>query len=497
MKILLAYYRYSPHTNGPSTYIDTLRKSLEEKGHTVDLMSHDKSWLNIQIADQQSADKHSMKRELIRRFQTSYTAKYPLWIYWREMERYSLEQAIKQFDMSGYDVIHCHDFMTARAMARSKPPHIPLIVSLHNFKYHEAKVTGEFYNKTEREQQYMKMEECLGAMSGDIVAVPCQWLKKQLIQIGVTPSKIQVIPYGIVKEPFIENENPAKKSRDEGKKTILCPARLVPVKGHRYLIEALSKLSRERKDFHCLLAGEGPELEALQRTAEQLDIGAAISFLGKRHDIPHLMNGSDIIVLPSLHDTFPLVILEGQFSAKPILAAEAGGIKEIIKDGADGLLVPTGNSDALAEKLRHLLDDDAFRSQLGRRAREKAMKYWDISVHMASMERLYLKCQVGQPASLEPSSGTEPDVEILKQIDPGITDQPGFILSGEIPTDLKSQLRERQHYIHVYDLSGVLLQTKAVEPEGVYEFHHLPAGSYVLKSTLESFGNQTISVGCR
>lgn len=109
MNILLAYYRYSPHTNGPSTYIDILSKSLEGEGHSVDLMSHDTRWLNIQVADQQPADKHRLKYELIHRLQTAYTEKYPLWIYWREMERYSLEQAVKQFDLKKYDLIHCHD----------------------------------------------------------------------------------------------------------------------------------------------------------------------------------------------------------------------------------------------------------------------------------------------------------------------------------------------------------------------------------------------------
>ncbi len=112
------------------------------------------------------------------------------------------------------------------------------------------------------------------------------------------------------------------------------------MKGHRYLIEALYKLRCERDDFHCLLAGEGPELETLQSLSEKLGIASAVSFLGKRKDIPDLMNISDVIVLPSLHDTFPLVILEGQFSAKPVLATNVGGVKEIIDDGANGLLVP-------------------------------------------------------------------------------------------------------------------------------------------------------------
>ncbi|MEC1262587.1 glycosyltransferase [Bacillus swezeyi] len=496
MKILLAYYRYSPHTNGPSTYIDTLRKDLENKGHTVDLLSHDQKWLNIQIANQQTADKHRLKCELIHRFQTSYTAKYPLWIYWREMERYSLEQAVRQLDLNGYDLIHCHDFMTGRAMARSKSPRTPLIVSLHNFKFHETKVTGEFDEKTRREQQYMKIEEYLGAMSGDLVAVPCKWLKNQLIQMGVTPTKIEVIPYGIVKEPYTQNKKkPAKQEQHQGKKIILCPARLVPVKGHRYLIEALSELRRDRDDFHCLMAGEGPELHTLQQLTDKLGAASAISFLGKRHDIPQLMNDSDIIVLPSLHDTFPLVLLEGQFSAKPILAANAGGIKEIISDGADGMLVPSADSEALAEKLRLLLDDEAIRLQLGKRALDKAIKHWDISFHMASLERLYERCKAQNRPSHPLSSSTGPDLEILNQIDPGMADDTGFILAGEIPPHLRNQLGRQKHYIHVYDLSGVLLQTKALGPEGAYEFHHLPAGSYVLKSTLESFGNQTICVG--
>ncbi|MEC1452751.1 glycosyltransferase family 4 protein [Bacillus haynesii] len=499
MNILLAYYRYSPHTNGPSTYIDILRKSLEGKGHSVDLMSHDTRWLNIQVADQQPADKHRLKNELIYRLQTAYTAKYSLWIYWREIERYSLEQAVKQFDLEKYDLIHCHDFMTARALARSKPQHTPLIVSLHNFKYHEAKITGEYGEKSGQEQQYMKIEECLGAMSGDVVAVPCEWLKHELTQIGVTPSNIRVIPYGIVKAPFIEKKSNLPKSRrHQGKKIILCPARLVPVKGHRYLIEALYKLRFERDDFHCLLAGEGPELETLQSLSEKLGIASAVSFLGKRKDMPRLMKISDVIVLPSLHDTFPLVILEGQFSAKPVLAASVGGIKEIIDDGADGLLVPPADSEALAEKLSLLLDDDRTRQKLGRQAFQKAMKLWDISVHMRSIENLYQTFETqkrGERTRKNHRKEQGLDLEILDQIGERKTSEAEYTIAGEIPEHLKSQLEKEEHYIHVYDMSGVLLQTKAVDSKGCYEFHKLPRGRYVLKSTIEAFGNQTVSIG--
>ncbi|MDA1475145.1 glycosyltransferase family 4 protein [Bacillus changyiensis] len=487
MKLLFAYYRYSPHSNGPSIYIDTLRKMLQDKGHTVDLLSHDKDWLNIQISNQQKVNKYKIKNTLIDRFQTSYSTKYPLWIFWREMERLSLEKAIKQLDLNEYDLIHCHDFMTARAIALSKPSHTRFVVSLHNFKYHESKITKEFYAKSRQEQQYMKTEEYIGAMSGDVVAVPCEWLKKQLIKIGVTPLNIKVIPYGITKEPFMTS----KISKiGEDKKVILCPARLVPIKGQRYLLKALWKLSREREDFHCLLAGEGPDRTALQQLANNLGISSIISFLGKRNDIPYLMNKSDIIVLPSLHDTFPLVILEGQFSAKPVIATNVGGMKEIMTDGADGLIAQSADSEALAEKLRFLLDHSSIRSQIGKQALRKAMNYWDIDRHIKSIEKLY---QQTKTRSVQDKQQIER--EILSQCKTIKSVESGFTLSGDIHEELRKELTNQQHYIHLYDQSGVLLQTKPVNPNGSYEFQWLPAGSYVLKSTLEKFGNETKLVG--
>ncbi len=66
------------------------------------------------------------------------------------------------------------------------------------------------------------------------------------------------------------------------------------------------------------------------------------------------------------------------------------------------------------------------------------------------------------------------DLEILEQIGEKKTSEAEYTIAGEIPEHLKSQLKKEDHYIHVYDLSGVLLQTKAVDSKGCYEFHQLP-----------------------
>ncbi|WP_162463007.1 glycosyltransferase family 4 protein [Paenibacillus psychroresistens] len=499
MKILMAYYRYSPHINGPSTYIDLLRSELIKAGNQVDILSHDDNGLYIQIGEKHKVNKALIKSMLFHRYQTFYTP-YSPWVFWREIERYSLEWAAHLMNINEYDLIHSHDFMMARALSRVKPTHIPLIVSLHNCKFHEAAITNKSNHNNLQIQQYTRYEEYLGAMSGDVTVVPSVWLKQQLIAIGVAPEKINVIPYGIQPNVYIhKHETPALSTKNNtfSKKIILCPARLVPIKGQRYLIEALHQLQKERKDFICLFAGEGSDREELQQLTESLNLQPYISFLGKRTDIPLLMRTSDVIVLPSLHDTFPFVLLEGQYSAKPILATSVGGISEIITDGFDGLLVPPGNSLELVRKLRLLLDDPALRQRLGLQAQQTALEQWQLDKHMESIYALYerIKLPSDKVRHYPSLKHWQLDIELLNQIDTGITIEEGITLQGHIPPEFIDSLEEyKKPYIHLYDLSGVVLQTATIDSEGRYVFQLLPRGDFILKSPLLRNGITHISI---
>ncbi|WP_307434393.1 glycosyltransferase family 4 protein [Bacillus sp. V2I10] len=495
MKILLAYYRYSPNINGPSTYIDILREELKKNGHHVDLLSHDEQWVNIQIGEKQKADKISIKKSLVDQYIFSYSKKYHPWIFWREMERYCLERAAMKLDLNEYDLIHCQDFMMARALSRTKPSHIPLIISLHNCKHHEAIITGEYHSKTSQEKQFIKAEEFLGSISGDTTIVPSLWLKEKLTDIGVPSENIQVLPYGILSEKFIGKEIANRNPSD--KKIILCPARLVPIKGHRFLFEALQKLTNERDDFHCLLAGDGTHHEELNDLTIKLGIQSFVTFLGRREDIPYLMSSSDIIVLPSLHDTFPIVLLEGQMSKKPIISTNVGGIPEIIKNGENGLLVPPANSKALEEKLRLLLNDHNLRQQLSERAQKFALQHWTIKEHFKCILNLYNKIQ--KTNSINNSSPKtvkwHPDKKLLNQIkSQNKSVESGMTYKDEVPENLKGKLAEKQHYVHLFDLSGVVLQTAKIDLQGNYSFEFIPRGDYVLKSTILGFGNKQLSL---
>ncbi|MEQ4486317.1 glycosyltransferase family 4 protein [Cohnella silvisoli] len=498
MNILFAYYRYAPHSNGPSIYIELTRWELEREGHVVDLFTHDKGWTLLQIDGKASIDKMDVKKEAIERARSRYDASYSSWIYWREMERYSIELASMKMDLAGYDLIHCHDFMTARALSRVKPPHIPLVVSIHNCKYREAVLSGDYGTRSLQEQLFIQKEEYIGAESADAVIVACDWLKDELIGIGVNQKRIHKIPYAVSEDRFSNRQAvPPVTSKPL---ILLCPARLVTIKGHSYLLEALHEIRLERDDFVCVMAGEGPLLDELLRMTVALGLESVVAFLGKRGDMPDLMNNSDIIVLPSLHDTFPLVLMEGQWSVRPVVATDVGGVREIVTDGLDGLIVPPGNSAALAVKLRELLDDKELRQRLGEYGRLKAEQSWRVDHHIQGIKRIYENTTAGAADTIErlPNNLWQLDEPLLNLI--GISDSPirEVSLKGVLPPELLSELvsefRDKPHYIHLLDASGVVLQTSPVGMDGAYSFRPIPIGKYVLRSTLLNFGTKAITL---
>lgn len=496
MKILFTYYRYSPHSNGPSNYIDNVSEQLKELGYHVDLISHNEQWTHLQLGSRK-IDKLQIKRHLIKEYRSLYEDRYPLWIFWREMERYSWEKALAQLDLHEYNLIHCHDFITARAISRVTSPSIPIIVSLHNCKYHESLIIREYETRSLQEQQYIQWEECLGAMSGNVLLVPCEWLRNQLVGMGANPSVIRNIPYGIRKEPFLTEDRDQLSSEYGNKLIIFCPARLVPIKGHKHLFEALYLLSRERDDFICLIAGEGIQLDPLKNTVEELGLQGQIRFLGKRRDVPQLMKISDVVVLPSLHETFPLVLLEAQLCEKPVLSTNVGGIPEIVNDGHNGLLVPPGNSQALADKLRLLLDDCTLRQRISEQAKKTAWKHWLIERHIESLVQVYQhSISSDSQRSTTNNFGTwQPDWEILNRISSEYTPKPAFTYTLKTSITPELTIEPKADYVHLLDMSGVALQTEEIGKDGRFTFQHIPPGSYVLKSTRKEIDKKVITVG--
>jgi glycosyltransferase involved in cell wall biosynthesis len=158
---------------------------------------------------------------------------------------------------------------------------------------------------------------------------------------------------------------------------ILAAARLAPVKGHRYLLEALGKLAARGIAFQCDLVGEGPLREELEALTRRLGIADRVAFLGR---LPHdemlaRLNGAewDIAVMSSTEigeefEGIPVALTEAAAAGIPIVASHTGSIPEIVTP-ENGLLFPQCDAERYADALQTLLVDPKLRRQMGRAGR--------------------------------------------------------------------------------------------------------------------------------
>jgi glycosyltransferase involved in cell wall biosynthesis len=138
-------------------------------------------------------------------------------------------------------------------------------------------------------------------------------------------------------------------------------AHLIPWKGHRHLLAAISQLQSQFPNLYCLCVG-GEILQfagqkaALQAESQRLGVANRVFFTGQRDDVAQIMNALDFLVVPSEHEPFGLVLVEAMALGKPVVATHSGGIPEIVREGETGLMVPVADSTALAEKIAYYLD---------------------------------------------------------------------------------------------------------------------------------------------
>jgi len=152
------------------------------------------------------------------------------------------------------------------------------------------------------------------------------------------------------------------------KKIVLFVGYLKPVKGIEFLLEAIGQL--RRGDVELWLVGDGESKAFLKSMVDQLGVAGMCHFAGARpHDtIPIWLAAADCLVLPSLSEGLPTIVVEAMFSRTPVVATNVGGTPEIVKDRRTGLLVEPRDSAALAHAIDDILTDGALASELAQQA---------------------------------------------------------------------------------------------------------------------------------
>jgi glycosyltransferase involved in cell wall biosynthesis len=165
-------------------------------------------------------------------------------------------------------------------------------------------------------------------------------------------------------------------------------ARLVPVKGFQYLIDAVPEVLRRCPRTRFLIVGDGELRPGLERRVRAAGLAERIAFAGFRADVASVMAATDLIVLPSVNEGMGRVLVTAMALGKPIVATHVGGVAELLGEGEAGILVPARDAGALAQAIGTLLLDGARAQRLGAAGRRRAPRY-SAEAMLEALARLY------------------------------------------------------------------------------------------------------------
>lgn len=174
----------------------------------------------------------------------------------------------------------------------------------------------------------------------------------------------------------------------EGDPVIGTVGRLVPVKGHEYMIRAFALLMKRYESLWLILIGDGSMRDYLEDLCKDLKIRDRVIFTGWRSDVPGFLSLFDIFVLPSLNEGMGRVLVEAMVAGRPIVASNVGGIPDLVKDGQNGLLVPAADVKALTNGMDFLLANPEKRTEMGGTGKKMAKQYGSDSM-VQKIEKLY------------------------------------------------------------------------------------------------------------
>jgi glycosyltransferase involved in cell wall biosynthesis len=225
------------------------------------------------------------------------------------------------------------------------------------------------------------------------IVVPSEALRKLVVAWGVPAEKITLTRNPVsVPEGLPDREELRRRHGFQGP-TLVFAGRLVPQKSIDVALEAV----RRNPDVRLLLAGEGPYHDRLVRLASELGVDGRTPFLGPqpRRTVFELLRAADAALLSSSWENFPHMAVEALGVGTPVIATDAGGVAEIVRDGWNGLLVPIRDPEALSRAIRRYLDDPALQERLRAEA-VGSVRQFDPETAYAQLEQVLVGVAEGR-----------------------------------------------------------------------------------------------------
>lgn len=288
------------------------------------------------------------------------------------------------------DIVHTH---TAKAgfvgRMAARLAHVPIIV--HTF--HGNVFRGYFSPK--KTKLFIDIEKFLAGFTDRIIVLSDQQ-RQEILSLGIGKAdQYQIIPLGLNLTPFLEADTLRGQLRAELKVGPDVPlvgivARLVPIKAIHFFIEAAKRVLETHPQALFLIVGDGELRAELEAQAKSLGVDKSVKFMGFRGDLPRIYADLDCSVLCSLNEGLPVAVIEALSAARPVVATDVGGVKDLIGANETGWLVPAQNVEALAQAVHEALANPALATQRAQAGRGHVYPSLDIKRLVGDIETLYL-----------------------------------------------------------------------------------------------------------
>lgn len=368
LRILLVVDGYYPSTGGSELQVNLLSRALKAEGHRVEIVA---PWLDRSKPLAEFIDDVPVTRLAYPKIKLLGAAllclRFALWL-WTRRDR--------------YDAIHVHMAKNLAAAAGLVRPYLDatLMVKISgawefNGGILDPALRGQpifrFYNWC------IRRADCLQCIS--------QYTYRALHAAGYPRERLRLIPNAVDLERF--GVGPARSGQTGERRHVVFVGRVEPVKGLAVLLDAWSGISPEAA--RLTIAGDGTQRSQLMQIVRERDLTASIAFPGEIHNVGELLATADIYVQPSFQEGLPNSVLEAMAAGLPVVATRISGNEDVVADGENGLLVPSGDPEALRAALQRLIADPVLAARMGKRSRTVIEERFSLPAVLGQLEAVY------------------------------------------------------------------------------------------------------------
>lgn len=376
---------YLPTTHGVEVSIETLRKNLEAMGHRVFIYAPESPGYE----DKNPNVFRFKAKKIIKKPEISFAfSSLPSKRNFREIERLKL------------DIAHAHTPFSLGILAKyiAERQIIPLIYTHHTHYPEYAKV----YLKENLLLPYLaKVYSTWFSNISDAVIAPSVKIKKLLQDYGINKKvPIHILPTGVDLKIFKKSPRNGQILRKKigissNFKILLSVSRLGKEKNVEFLLKAFAEVLKKRKDVFLLIVGDGPFLEQLKKTADNLNISRYVIFEGRisHEEIAAYYQAADIFLFASLTETQGIVILEALASGLPQVVLKDDAFTNIVLNKRNGFIVAEQKPELFARKIIEILDSPSFYKKFSAEAIKTAKRFSekDIAQQMVEIYQTQIK----------------------------------------------------------------------------------------------------------